>query len=390
LQFTGAERQTLIGAMAATALVPLNSTMIAVALPAIGSHFDMSAGRTAVLVTAYLVAMMVLQPVAGRVGDRVGSRPAALIALVGFGASSVGAAVAPSFAVLLVARVLQAVSGAAMVPNVQALVRANLAEEHRGRAFGILAAGIGIGAAAGPVVGGVLLEVAGWPSMFWASAVVTVGALVLLARVEPAVHEGGAVFSLAPLARRPFVMACATQSSVNLAMYTVLLVVPVVLTSRGWGEAAIGTTLLALTSGMVVFGPVGGWASDRIGRRSPVVAGAAVATVGTALIAAMGISSPPALVAGLVLLGAGMGFGGASLQTAALEAVPVTMAGAAAGALSTSRYVGSTTGTLAIAALVGEGTSGIRPVLFLALAGAAVAVVTATALDPHPTANLRQ
>lgn len=390
MSFTTTERQTLAGAMAAVSLVPLNSTMIAVALPAIADDFQLEPGSTAVLVTAYLVVMMVLQPIAGRVGDQIGTRPSAIGALVGFGLASVLAAVAASFTVLLVARVLQAVAGAAMTPNVQAIVRANLADERRGRAFGVLGAGIGVGAAAGPVVGGVLLELAGWPAMFWASAIVTVGAVALLVRVRPAVVDRTAGFSFTPLTRAPFVAACTTQAAINLAMYTALLVVPVLLTARHWGEATIGLALLGLTAGMVVLGPVGGWVSDRVGRRAPVVAGAAVAVAGTALVATLGVTSPAALVFGLLGMGAGLGFAGASLQAAALEAVPVAMAGAAAGVLSTSRYIGSTAGTVAIALLMGEGAAGARSVLLLALAGAVVAVAAATRIEVRTPANLRQ
>ncbi len=390
MSFTTAERQTLVGAMAAVSLVPLNSTMIAVALPAIAEDFRFAAGRTAVLVTAYLVAMMVLQPVAGRIGDSVGTRRTAISALAGFGLASVLAAVATSFAVLLIARVLQAVAGAALSPNVQALVRANLADERRGRAFGVLGAGIGVGAAAGPVVGGVLLQAAGWPAMFWASAAVTVPAFILLVRVrdEAGVQTQG--FSFAPLTRAPFVAACTTQASINLAMYTVLLIVPVLLTARRWGEASIGVALLGLTTGMVVLGPVGGWVGDRVGRRLPVVAGAALAAAGTAVVATLGVTSPVPLVLGLIAMGAGLGFSTASLQTAALESVPVAMAASAAGVLSTSRYVGSTVGTVAIAVMMGEGTAGAQGVLLVALAGAAVAVLAATRIAARAPANLRQ
>ena len=395
MSFTPAERQTLIGAMAAVSLVPLNSTMIAVALPAIAEDFGLAAGRTAVLVTAYLVVMMVLQPVAGRVGDRVGTRRSAVSALVGFGLASVLAAVATSFALLLIARVLQAVAGAALSPNVQALVRANVADDRRGRAFGVLGAGIGVGAAAGPVVGGVLLQAAGWPAMFWASGAITIAAFFLLVRVRSAPAADAATFSLAPLTRAPFIAACTTQGAMNLAMYTTLLIVPVLLTARRWGEATIGLALLGLTAGLVILGPVGGWVGDRVGRRPPVVAGSTVAVAGTALVATMGVSSPVALVFGLVGMGAGMGFASASLQTAALESVPVAMSGSAAGVLSTSRYVGSTAGTIAIAVLMGQGTTGAESVLLLALAGAVVAVAAATRIESRAAAdadqpNLRQ
>ena len=93
-------------------LVPLNSTMIAVALPRLVDDLHASLRSVTLLVTAYLVAMAALQPVAGRLGDRFGRRPLLLGGLAWFAAASAGAAVAGGLEVLVVFRVQQAIAGA--------------------------------------------------------------------------------------------------------------------------------------------------------------------------------------------------------------------------------------------------------------------------------------
>ena len=105
-------RGVLVGIALGTLLAPLNSTMIAVALPRIVDDFDTTIGTVGWLVTTYLLALAVVQPVAGKLGDRYGRRPFVIGGLVVFGAASVGAAVAPSLALLIAFRVAQAVSGA--------------------------------------------------------------------------------------------------------------------------------------------------------------------------------------------------------------------------------------------------------------------------------------
>lgn len=109
-------------------LVPLNSTMIAVALPDLVEDFDSDLASVTWLVTAYLIAMVVLQPAAGRLGDRLGRGPLVLAGLAGFLAASAGAALAPGLGLLILFRVLQAATGALVIPNGLALVREQTAE----------------------------------------------------------------------------------------------------------------------------------------------------------------------------------------------------------------------------------------------------------------------
>ena len=131
------ERAVLLTAALGTMLMPLNSTMIAVALPDVVDDLDVSLGSTAWLVSGYLIAQASLQPLAGKLGDRLGRRPLILAGLASFGLVSLGAALAPSLAVLIAFRVPQAVAGALVFPNAIALVRELLPEARRGTVFGM-------------------------------------------------------------------------------------------------------------------------------------------------------------------------------------------------------------------------------------------------------------
>ncbi|MGI8791986.1 MAG: MFS transporter [Acidimicrobiales bacterium] len=386
-RFTREERAALVAGMLAASLVPLNSTMIAVGLPAIGTDLSVRRATTAILVTVYLVAMALLQPFTGRWGDRVGPRRAVTVGLIGFALSSGLGAASPGFAILLVTRAAQAVFGAALIPNVQAIIRGLVAEERRGRAFGTLGAGIGAGAAAGPVIGGLLIEVTGWRGIFVVSVQVALAALVTFSRLDGAGAriEGPRVIGGAGvLASAPFRAACGVQAASNFSQYAVLLVIPLALDAMGWSGGTIGLVLSGMTIGLLVLSPVGGTIGDRIGRRRPVVIGTTTGLVGVALMAAVGLTATPALIAGVVILGLGMGFASASLQTAALESVPANAVGGAAGIMSTSRYVGSISSTIAIAVFVGDGTSGVRAVLTAGVVAAALAIVAATRIADRP------
>ena len=160
------ERLILLTVMLGVFLAPLNSTMIAVALPDIMLDFDVGISSAGWLITAYLIAMASLQPLAGELGDSFGHRTMVLSGLSIFGLVSIGAALAPSLTVLLVFRVLQAVSAALIVPSGSALLRRIIPANRRGAAFGLLGAGIAVAAASGPPLGGALVELAGWRAIF--------------------------------------------------------------------------------------------------------------------------------------------------------------------------------------------------------------------------------
>lgn len=459
-----------------TMLAPLNSTMIAIALPRLVVVFRTHVGTAAWLVTMYLILMATLQPVAGKLGDRFGRRRLILAGLAAFGLTSIGAALATDLPVLFAFRALQAVSGAIALPNGAALLRQIVPANRRGTRFGLLGSATSLAAAAGPPLGGLLVGLADWRAIFLVNVLLVVPALLIgwlalpadapgpgrttaethrfdvggltagaqgtaAAAPPPALAPrpfdvGGAVWlsavlatlaelltrvgragSAAPLAvgvpllavalalllrreyrhpdpvlqprffrRRTFAAATGAVALSNLAMYSTLLAVPLLLAARpGWSPARIGLLLAALSACTAACAPLGGRLADRYGRRWPVAGGLALLTVGLSILAAAGAAGVR-LPLCLALAGVGLGLSGAGMQTAALEAVSAGEAGAAAGAYSTSRYLGSIVGSSVLAVLVVPAVSAGHgsPVFVLVAVAALCSAVSALAIEHRP------
>lgn len=156
----------MLGVASGSILVPLNSTMLAVALPGVMDEFRLGAAAVSTLVTLYLGAVAVALPISGALGDRFGHRRVFLGGVVVFGLASLLAVGATSFALLQLARVFQAVSGAFVSTSSAALVRMAAPPRRRGEAFGLFDLLTSTSAAAGPFVGGVLVGAFGWRSLF--------------------------------------------------------------------------------------------------------------------------------------------------------------------------------------------------------------------------------
>jgi MFS family permease len=361
--------------------------MIAVALPHIARDFDISKGRASVLITLYLLAMLLGQPAAGRVCDRVGARRLATIAATGFGVCSAGAMVAGSFWQLVAWRALQAVFASALVPSVQAMLREVVPVLQRGRAFGVQGSVLGVGAGLGPVIGGIATAAFGWRAIFGVNLPVVLAVLYVLRRrvagstTAPAHPEEAVTADSGRLLTGVFGVAFSTQALSTLAQYALLLAVPIVLDSRGWSAAAIGVALSCLTVGMVITGPYGGRLGDRRGRRRPVVLGLSLTLVAVAASAVAGDQVPSAvLVVTLLLFGVGLGVATPSVMTAGIEAAPLARTGSAAGLLSASRYVGSIASTLVLAGVVHDDGAGLKTLLVVCAASLAVSLAVARRL----------
>ncbi len=379
---------TITGIALASALVPLNSTMIAVVLPRVAREFDVSKGHAAVLITVYLAAMLVGQPIAGRIVDVVGARRMAVIAVSGFGGFSAAAVFAPSFVALVALRVGQAAFASALAPSVQAMLRAITEPRERGRAFGLLGSVIGVGAGLGPVIGGLVTSVFGWRSIFAVNLPIVAVVLVVLRRVVPvdgtldaAASTGEVVDDDATLLNPVFVSAFSTQALATLAQYSLLLIVPIVLDGRGWRPGAIGLAMSLLTLGMVLTGPPGGKVGDRRGRKVPVLVGLVAALVAVAGSAVFGddVASVILLVT-MLLFGIGLGMATPSLMAAGLESAPLGRVGLASGLFSASRYVGSIVASVLLTAIVTDGSSGTGTMLFVSTGALVVSLAMAVKL----------
>jgi MFS family permease len=386
---------TVVGIALASALVPLNSTMIAVALPTLADEFDITTGSAGVLITVYLVAMLIGQPLAGRLADLVGARRLAIIAVTGFGACSAAAMFATTFPMIVAIRAGQAIFASAVSPSVQALLRMVTTTSDRGRAFGLQGSVIGVGAGLGPVIGGLLLAGFGWQAIFAVNVPIVIVVLAVLRRTvlddsrrSAALRAQADAAGVADsrLMNPVFTAAFSTQSLATLAQYALLLIAPIVLDDRGWGAGQIGLALSALTLGIIVMSPLGGRMGDEWGRRRPVMFGLALALV--AIVASAGLGqdvSSAMLIATLLVFGLGLGFATPSVTTAGMEAAPEDRIGLASGLLSMSRYVGSIVASVLLTVLVTDDGGGVSAMLRICVIAVALSLVAATRLPRHPS-----
>lgn len=357
-----AQRVVLLSITLGSMLVPLNSTMIAVALPEIMDAFDAGVSTAGWLVTAYLITMAALQLVTGQLGDRFGRRRLVLGGLIYFGLASLLAAVSPGLLALLFARVQQAIAGSILVTNGIPLAFEMVPENRRGRELGMVHAVLLLAAAAGPPLAGLMVGLTSWRAIFWANIPIVSAALLCGWSTIPEInaHQSRDLFDWREI---PFLFRSQTFASANgaimfsnLAMYVTLLAIPIMMsTQSGWSSLQTGLMLAAMSVTMAVFSPVGGRLSDRLGRRLPSVAGIALLTLGVLPLAILGDSVKiPLLLACLWLTGIGLGLSSVSLQTSVLEAAKLQQAGIATGISLTSRYLGSILGSSMLANIVGS------------------------------------
>ena len=146
----------------ASSLAFIDSSVVYVALPAIAR--DLSAGADGLqwTVNAYLLPLSAAMLFGGAAGDRFGRRRLLLLGTTFFAVASLGCALAPNLSSLLAARFLQGVGGALLMPNSLAILGQTFTGEAKGRAVGIWAAASAIASALGPVLGGWLVDLAGW------------------------------------------------------------------------------------------------------------------------------------------------------------------------------------------------------------------------------------
>ena len=407
----------MLGVASGAILVPLNSTMLAVALPGVMDEFGLPASTVTSLVSLYLGAVAIALPVGGALGDRFGSRRVFLVGVLGFGAASLVAALASSFVVLEVARVLQAASGALVSTSSATLIRETAPPDRRGETFGLFDLLTSTSAAVGPFIGGLIVGAFGWRAMFFLATPIAIGAAIVVGLVlnRPGRRAGDpparphapldvAGLGLLGLTIAAFLVALRGSDAGIFGTVAAIAVIPLLgvflvvelrqprpavdphlFRRRSFAAAIIGifgaTVVLhgsfilvpllverllhesPATSGIVLLGiagvgaivaPFGGRASDRIGRRRLVVAGSLVTAVGLAALALpAGVSSSIVVAVLLGVVGLGLGLAGSPRQVAAFEAIEPGRMGMAAGTYYTGRYLGGVVGASLAGAVLG-------------------------------------
>jgi DHA2 family methylenomycin A resistance protein-like MFS transporter len=161
-------------------VVQLDVTIVNTALNSIGTSLGGGVSELQWVVSTYTIAFAALILTAGALGDRLGAKNIFMAGFAIFTAASLGCAVAPTSGVLIAARAAQGVGAAILVPNSLALLNHAYGNEtERGRAVGVWAAGASLALTAGPLVGGGLIEIAGWRSIFLVNLPIGLGALWL-------------------------------------------------------------------------------------------------------------------------------------------------------------------------------------------------------------------
>ncbi|MFB7087766.1 MFS transporter [Streptomyces sp. NPDC056296] len=172
----------------------LDVTIVAVALPSMQRGLHASAASVQWVVSGYALAFALTLVTAGRIGDTFGRRRVFLVALAAFVLFSAAAGAAPGIELLVVARLAQGVAAGSLAPQNSALIQQMFRGAERGRAFGLFGATVGVSSAVGPIVGGVILALAGpegWRWIFYVNVPVGVLALLLGFRLLPRTAPGG-------------------------------------------------------------------------------------------------------------------------------------------------------------------------------------------------------
>src|SRR5246127_2159659 len=169
----GAQRSRLANSLTLAAMslgygvVQLDVTIVNTALHAIGTALGGGVSELQWVVSAYTIAFAAFILTAGALGDRIGARRVFMAGFAIFTAASLACALAPGAAILIAARAVQGLGAAILVPNSLALLsHAYPDDKGRGRAVGIWAAGASLALTAGPLLGGGLIALVGWRSIF--------------------------------------------------------------------------------------------------------------------------------------------------------------------------------------------------------------------------------
>ncbi|GAA2723900.1 MDR family MFS transporter [Cellulomonas aerilata] len=175
-----ARNRLVIGILIVSAFVViLNETIMSVALPTLMSDLGISATRAQWLTTGFLLTMAVVIPVTGFLLQRFRTRQIFLLAMTLFSIGTLIAAVAPGFAVLLAARVVQASGTAIMLPLLMTTAMTLVPAAARGRTMGNISIVIAVAPAIGPTISGVILAAFHWRYMFILVLPIAIAALVL-------------------------------------------------------------------------------------------------------------------------------------------------------------------------------------------------------------------
>ena len=182
---SAAGRWVLLATVLGSSLAFINSTVVNIALPAIGRDLESDAAGLQWTINGYALSLASLILLGGSLGDRYGRKRVYAIGVGWFAGASLLCGIAPNVETLIAARVLQGIGGALLTPGALAILEASFVREDRARAIGAWSGLGGIGGALGPFLGGWLVEVADWRFIFLINVPLALIVLWVTARHVP-------------------------------------------------------------------------------------------------------------------------------------------------------------------------------------------------------------
>jgi MFS transporter, DHA2 family, methylenomycin A resistance protein len=395
-------------------VVQLDVTIVNTALSSIGSSLGGGVSELQWVVSTYTVAFAAFILTAGALGDRLGAKKIFMAGFAIFTAASVGCALAPSSTILIASRAVQGLGAAILVPNSLALLNhAYPGTTERGRAVGIWAAGASVALTAGPLVGGGLIALVGWRSIFlvnlpiglaglWLTwryttdtarsdhrldlpgQVAAISMLGVLAAVlieagrvgwaNPWIVAGFAAFAalallfvlqesrtprpMLPLSlfrHRMFALTSLVGLLVNIAFYGLIFILSLYFQQvNGWSALATGLAFVPMMGAVLPVNLLAPRLAERFGAPPVIAAGALISAAGCLALLGIGHGTSYWAIGGqLLAMGGGLGLLVPPLTSALLGSVEKTRSGVAAGVLNSTRQTGSVLGVALFGSLIG-------------------------------------
>ena len=399
---------TLILASVGAFVTSLDVVVVSTALPSLRTHLGASLSDLEWTINAYNLAFASLMLTAAALGDRFGRKRVYIAGLALFTAASIACATAGSAGALIASRAVQGAGAAVVLPLSLTLISEAFPLEKRGTAIGIWGGITGLGVALAPLLGGAIIQGIDWQWIFWINVPVGVAAAVasafmltesrgprprldlaglplitlgLLAPVRaPSVGWGsgeviGALIAGAALIagfvfwerrapmpmmpleyfrRRAFSTAGGVAFPFSFALIgSVFWIAQMLQVGMGYSPLASGVRMLVFTMMPMIFAPLGGIGSDKIGNR-PFMTGGLLLMGGGFLWLALTVRAGvayPSLIGPFIVAGIGISFVFPTLANAAVGSVPLADSGVAAGSNNTMRESGGLFGVAVLAAV---------------------------------------